>query len=113
MFSIEIKYLFFITAFMFQLNFFGIAKCDTVDVEQFDSLRKENYVILLSSMNQGDIGVIKSILNNAHIDYYLSGENFLTVEPLIQPAKFHVNVNDLETAAELLKGYNLNPWGAS
>ena len=74
---------------------------------------KENYVILLSSMNQGDIGVIKSILNNAHIDYYLSGENFLTVEPLIQPAKFHVNVNDLETAAELLKGYNLNPWGAS
>jgi len=76
-------------------------------------LPKEEYVLLLTSLNQGDIGVIKSILDNSNIDYYMSGENFLTVEPLIQPARFFVNVNDIKMAGELLKDYNLNPWGAS
>jgi Putative prokaryotic signal transducing protein len=74
---------------------------------------KEEYILLLYSMNQGDIGIIKSILDNAGVDYYLSGENFLTVEPLIQPARIFVNSTDLETARELLKDFKLNPWGAS
>lgn len=46
MFLSELKYIIFITALMFQLNFFSTAKYDTIDVAQFDSLRKENYVIL-------------------------------------------------------------------
>ena len=76
-------------------------------------LKKENFVLLLSSLNQGDIGVIKSILDNQQVDYYLSGENFLTVEPLIQPAHFFVNAKDQQLARELLKDFDLNPWGAS
>lgn len=75
--------------------------------------KKEKYIQLLTSLNQGDIGVIRSILDSAAVDYYLSGENFLTVEPLIQPARFFVNANDLETARGLLKDFDLNPWGAS
>jgi len=74
---------------------------------------KENYVELLSSLNQGDIGVIKSILGSANINYYVFGENFLSIDPLIQPAKFYVNENQLEEAKELLKNIELHIWGAS
>ena len=76
-------------------------------------LEKENFIQLLSSLNQGDIGIIKSILDESEVEYFISGENFLTVEPLIQPARFYVNSNQLEIAKELLKDFKLNPWGAS
>ncbi|RPI74322.1 MAG: DUF2007 domain-containing protein [Ignavibacteriales bacterium] len=74
---------------------------------------KENYVELFSSLNQGDISIIKSILENANIDYYVFGENFLGAEPLIQPARFFVNENNLEEAKELLKDYDFRIWGYS
>ena len=74
---------------------------------------KENYVQLLSSLNQGDIGLIKSILDNSNIDYYVYGENFLSVDPLIQPARFYVNEKQAEEAKELLKDFELRIFGAS
>lgn len=76
-------------------------------------LSKENYVELLSSFNQGDIGVIKSILDNSNIDYYVYGENFLSVDPLVQPARFYVNEKQKEAAKELLKDLDLRIFGAS
>jgi hypothetical protein len=74
---------------------------------------RENYVELLSSLNQGDIGLIKSILENANIGYYVFGENYLGAEPLIQPARFYVNKKKLEEARALLKDYDLSIWGFS
>jgi hypothetical protein len=76
-------------------------------------LSKEHYVELLSSMNQGDIALIKSILEDANIDYYVFGENFLSVDPLIQPAKFFVNENQIDEVKELLKDIKLSIWGFS
>jgi hypothetical protein len=76
-------------------------------------LNKENYVELLSSLNQGDIALIKSILEDAEVDYYVFGENFLGADPLIQPARFFVNENQLEEAKEVLKDFKLNIWGTS
>jgi len=76
-------------------------------------LNRENYVELLSSLNQGDIGLIKSILGNSNIDYYVFGENFLSVDPLIQPARFYVNESQEEEAKELLKDFKLHIWGTS
>jgi uncharacterized protein YbaR (Trm112 family) len=76
-------------------------------------LEKKNYVELVSSLNQGDISLIKSILEDGEIDYYIFGENFLSVRPLVQPAKFFVNVKQLEEAKELLKDYDFNIWGYS
>lgn len=76
-------------------------------------MNKENYAELLSSFNQGDISLIKSVLDNSDIDYYVFGENFLSVDPLIQPARFFVNVKDMETARELLKDFDLRIWGTS
>lgn len=75
--------------------------------------RKENYVELLSSFNLGDIGLIKSILDDSEIDYYVFGENFLATDPLIQPVRFFVNESQLEEAKEVLKAIRLNLWGYS
>lgn len=76
-------------------------------------LTKENYIELLSSLNQGDIALIKSILGNSNVDYYIFGENFLSVDPLIQPARFYINSDQVEEAKELLKDFKLHIWGAS
>jgi hypothetical protein len=75
--------------------------------------KKENYVELLSSLNQGDIGLIKSILDDSNIDFYILGENFLSVSPLLQPARFYVNEKQVDEAKELLKDFDLSIWGAS
>lgn len=76
-------------------------------------LNKENYVELLVSLNQGDIALIKSLLDNSNIGYYTTGENFLSVDPLIQPARFFVNESQIEEAKELLKDFKLHIWGTS
>ncbi len=36
----------------------------------------QNYTFLLSSLNQGDIGIIKSILDDNKIDYYCKWRKF-------------------------------------
>ncbi|MGE5365487.1 MAG: DUF2007 domain-containing protein [Bacteroidota bacterium] len=73
----------------------------------------ENFSELLSSLNQGDIGIIKSMLDDAGIDYYVFGENFLSADPLIQPARFFVNEKQMEEAREILKELKLHIFGAS
>jgi hypothetical protein len=75
--------------------------------------KKENYIELLSSLNLGDIALIKSILEDGKIDYYVTGENFLGMQPLLQPAVFYVNESHLSKAKELLKDFELHIWGAS
>jgi hypothetical protein len=75
-------------------------------------LNKENYVELLSSLNQGDIVLVKSILEDANIDYYLFGENLSSLA-LIQPTIFFVIESQLEEAKELLKDIKLIIWGYS
>ena len=76
-------------------------------------LRKENYVEFLSSLNQGDIAMIKSLLDNGGIDYYIFGENFLSVRPLLEPARLFVNENQIKEVKEILKDFDLNIWGFS
>ena len=73
----------------------------------------QNYTFLLSSLNQGDIGLIKSILDDNEIDYYVNGENFLSVRPLLEPAQFFVNENQFEEAKNLLKDFDLKIFGFS
>ncbi|MBK9098517.1 MAG: DUF2007 domain-containing protein [bacterium] len=75
--------------------------------------KKENYVELFSSLNQGDIALIQSILDDSEIDYYVLGENFLSARPLLEPARFFVNENQFEEANEVLKELKLNIWGTS
>jgi hypothetical protein len=78
-----------------------------------ESVEDKNYVQLLSSLNQGDIAIIKSMLDDAEVDYYLTGENFLGVRPLLEPAVFYVNEKDLELAKNILKDFELHLFGFS
>jgi len=73
----------------------------------------KNYRLLFTTMNQGDIAVVKSLLDNASIDYYVYDEDFLAVRPLVQPARFFVADDQVEEAKEILKGIDLNAFGIS
>ncbi|MCP5062498.1 MAG: hypothetical protein GY936_08550 [Ignavibacteriae bacterium] len=76
-------------------------------------LERENYTEILSSLNQGDIALIKSILEDGGINYFTLGENFLSVRPLLEPMKILVNDKQLSEAKELLKDVDLKIFGAS
>ena len=67
----------------------------------------------MSSMNQGDLGIIKSMLDDGSIDYFVTGENFLSVDPLIQPARIMVREDQLDEANEIIKNFELHIFGVS
>jgi hypothetical protein len=73
---------------------------------------KGNYIELLSSLNQGDITLIKSIFDNSKIDHYVFGENLSSLA-MVQPTRFFVNESQLEEAKEVLKDIKLNIWSYS
>ncbi len=74
---------------------------------------KKEYSQLFYSLNQGDIGIVKSILDDGDIDYYVFGENFLSIDPLIQPARFFVANDQIDEAKELLKDFTFKTFGTS
>jgi len=74
-------------------------------------LDTKKYSLLFTTMNQGDIAIIKSLLDDANIDYYVYDEDFLAVRPLVQPARFFVAENETEEAKEILKDVDLNYFG--
>ena len=76
-------------------------------------LENKNYIEILSSLNQGDIALIKSILEDGKIDYYTFGENFLSVRPILEPVKIFVNLNQFDEVQELLKDFELKIFGLS
>ena len=82
-------------------------------VEPHAIVAREKYIEILSSLNQGDIALIKSLLEDAEVSYYTTGENFLSVDPLIQPARFFINEDQVEETKELLKEFKLHVWGTS
>ena len=61
-----------------------------------------DYKELLRTFNQGDIALIKSILEAEKIEYYLKGENFNLVRPLAVAPIFMVRADQLDTAKEVI-----------
>jgi hypothetical protein len=91
-------------------------ECDTFIIlvdSKSETAEDKNYIQLLSSLNQGDIAIIKSMLDNAGIDYYVTGENTLGVLPLVEPAVFYVNEKDFELSKYILKDFELDLFGFS
>jgi uncharacterized protein YbaR (Trm112 family) len=76
-------------------------------------IEDENYQEILQTLNQGDISVIKSILEDGNIDYFTLGENFLGVRPLLEPVRLFVNEDQIEQAKELLQDFELKIFGFS
>lgn len=73
----------------------------------------EKYGHLMTSLNQGDLGVIQSVFDSEKIQYYIYGQNFLSVDPLIQGARIYVLEEHIEKAKELLKDLDIHLFGAS
>jgi predicted Zn finger-like uncharacterized protein len=91
-------------------------ECDSLinlSIKPPEIIKDDKYVQILSSMNQGDLSIIKSMLDDGNIDYFVNGENFLCVDPLIQPARIVVREDQLEEANEIIKNFNLNIFGVS
>ena len=60
------------------------------------------YVELIQTYNQGDVGLIRSILESAEILHYVHGEQFSLLRPFLQPARIMVAEDRLEEAQELI-----------
>ena len=54
-----------------------------------------------------DIAIIRSILSDSGIEYYIRGENGIIVNPLVDPASVMVVKDQAEDARELLKDLKL------
>jgi DNA-directed RNA polymerase subunit RPC12/RpoP len=73
----------------------------------------KNYVEIAWSLNQADISLIKSILDDTEIDYHVFGENFLSVDPLIQPARIFVLDEQTILVKDILKDFKVQIVGVS
>ena len=63
----------------------------------------EDYVNLITKTNPGDIALIRSVFDSEEIDYYISGDTFLTWVPIIKWSKVFVIKSDCDRAQELLE----------
>jgi hypothetical protein len=63
----------------------------------------EGFVHVLSTYNAGDIAIVQSILDGTDIEYFIKGQNFNAMEPLVQPAQVYVARHQLNAVKELLE----------
>ena len=70
----------------------------------------KTFIAVLSTYNLGDIALIRSILDNEGIEYYLQGENTASIRGYMDPTILMVRNDQVETVKELLKDFDLK-WG--
>ena len=63
--------------------------------------------VLVTTFNQGDIALIKSLLESEDIDFLAHGEHFNLIRPWIQPVRFMVAEDKLDRAKALIDSLNL------
>jgi hypothetical protein len=68
---------------------------------------------VLATYSPADVAIIRSILDGEGIPYYIHGENFMHIRPLVEPARLMVDHDSVETVKELLKDLNLLITGLS
>ncbi len=84
--------------------------CTVVPPKIFDPSKYSKFHV---TINQGDIAFIKSVFDSEGIDYFVRGEHFLTLDPLIQGAQFYILSSEFDKANELLHDFNPNNFGLS
>jgi hypothetical protein len=90
--------------------------CHLPLVKELPDLGKEpaiEFEEVLQTYNQGDIAVIRSLLDNEEIQYFFRGEIFNLVDPLIQPARLHVRKDQSKRVRELLANLSVTFLGVS
>ncbi|MDY7036780.1 MAG: hypothetical protein SV375_11550 [Thermodesulfobacteriota bacterium] len=92
----------------------GFLKCADCDIELVLALPKDpkpEYIVwveVLSTFNNGDIAILKSLLECENINYYFHGEYFNSVRPWVQPAILMVDKKDIMVVKELIKDLKLS-----
>jgi hypothetical protein len=66
------------------------------------------WVEMLSTFNNGDIAMLKSLLECENINYYFHGEYFNAVRPWAQPAILMVDKKDILVVKKLIKDLKLS-----
>ena len=101
----------------------GFTHCSDCDVDLVKELPKEKtkpireateddktFIGVLSTYNLGDIALIRSILDNEGIEYYLQGENTASIRGYMDPTILMVRSDQVEVVKELLKDFDAK-WG--
>lgn len=89
----------------------GITICTDCEVELVDKLpeidHEENatFVPVLSTKSMGDIAIIKSLLDEQGIEYFIQGENMLHVLGSVDMAILNVKEEQADDVKELLKDF--------
>ena len=63
---------------------------------------------VLATYNPGDVAFIKSLLESEGIQYFFKGDNFTHVQPLADPARLMVRIDQVDQAVDLLKNVQLS-----
>ena len=69
-----------------------------------DMAGNSDWVVILSTFNQADIALAKHILEREDIIYFVQGENFNLLHPMVSPTSFVVRQEQAKEASELLEG---------
>jgi len=65
------------------------------------------YELLIETSNPADVALIKSLLDSEGILYFVHGEAFSAVRPLVEPVRFLVAGDRLDEAKDLIAGLRL------
>jgi hypothetical protein len=66
---------------------------------------------ILATYSPADIAFLKSLLDSEDVQYFFKGEQFMYVRPLADPVRLMVRCDQVEKAADLLKGVELSVGG--
>ncbi|MCJ7784312.1 MAG: DUF2007 domain-containing protein [Desulfobacterales bacterium] len=87
-----------------------VAKLPRVKKPLPQKMGRAGFAELMITFNPSDIALIKSILDSAGIRYHFKNENFVSVNPLIQPATLMVGCGQVIVARKLLKSLKIKFW---
>lgn len=62
---------------------------------------------VLSTFNYGDIAIIRSLLDAEKITYFLKGEHFNQMRPLVEAVRIMVRKDQIQKAKDILKDLKL------
>ena len=91
---------------------YGITSCTDCGIPLVDRLPEEkeatdkqnkDFREILITVNASEIAMIKSLLDDAGIDYYIKGGQFAVLRPFADPARLYIRADQYEEALVILK----------